>query len=89
VRRASASWNIYYRFAPSAWGNGYAAEVIRASAPLAEQLEPGAMLQATMQPWNTASRAVAESLGMRFCLEQLDHAGVPELIYQLPAAELG
>ena len=91
VRRGAdtgATWNVYYRLKKSAWGHGYAAEVIRAAAPCAEGLEEGAILQAVMRPWNPASEAVARKLGMAFCGSQLDHADVEELVYQIPAADL-
>ena len=88
VRRTAENWNVYYRFSVGAWGNGYACEVIRTAAECAEQLEPGATLQAMVRPWNHASRRVAERLGMQRCLEQADHNGVPELIYQIAAAEV-
>jgi RimJ/RimL family protein N-acetyltransferase len=91
VRRSDdvgATWNVYYRLKKSAWGRGYAAEVIRAAAPYAEALEEGAILQAVMRPWNPASEAVAKKLGMAFCGSRLDHADVEELVYQIPAADL-
>jgi RimJ/RimL family protein N-acetyltransferase len=89
VRRNEVNWNVYYRFHKTAWGNGYAVETIRAAAPCAESIESGATLQAVMRPRNPASQAVAEELGMTFCGNQLDHAGLDQLVYQLPAAELG
>jgi RimJ/RimL family protein N-acetyltransferase len=82
------TWNIYYRLAIQAWGHGYAAEVIRAAAPCAETIQPGALLQAMMRPWNSASVGVAKQLGMTFCGSQLDHGGIEELVYQLPAADV-
>ena len=85
---AGATWNVYYRLKKSAWGRGYAAEVIRAAAPCAEALDEGAILQAVMRPCNPASEAVARKLGMVFCGSQLDHADVEELVYQIPAADL-
>ena len=88
VRRSEVDWNVYYRFHPTAWGNGYAAEVIRAAAPCAESVEPGAILQAEMHPDNLPSRRVAEGLGMTFCGEGQSVTGAPALIYQLPAAEV-
>jgi RimJ/RimL family protein N-acetyltransferase len=91
VRRsggAGTTWNVYYRLKRAAWGQGYAAEIIRAAGPCAEVVEPGAILQAVMRPWNPTSEAVARKLGMTFCGSQLDHADVEELVYQIPAAEL-
>ncbi len=86
VRRNEVNWNVYYRLMVTAWGNGYAEEVIRAAAPCVEAIEPGAVLQAVMRPHNPASEAVAKKLGMIFCGDQPDHDGVEQFIYQLPAA---
>jgi RimJ/RimL family protein N-acetyltransferase len=83
----AGSWNVYYRLHKSAWGHGYAAEVIRLAAECVEVIEPGAVLQAAIRPANAASAAVAEHLGMIFCGSQLDYAGTEDLIYQLPADE--
>jgi len=88
VRRNEVNWNVYYRFTPVAWGQGYAIEVIRTAAPCAEAIEPGAILQAVMRRSNIASRAVAQRLGMTFCGSLPDHAGAEDLVFQLPAAEL-
>jgi RimJ/RimL family protein N-acetyltransferase len=88
VRRNEVNWNVYYRFRTAAWGNGYAVELIRTAAQCAEQVEPGGTLHAVIRPWNPASQAVARRLGMAYCGIQLDHAGVEELVYQLPAAAL-
>jgi RimJ/RimL family protein N-acetyltransferase len=88
VRRNEVNWNVYYRFAPRVWGHGYAAEVIRAAGPFAEAIEPGAVLQAVMRPWNEASQRVAERLKMTFCGKQLDYEGIDELVYQIQAADL-
>jgi RimJ/RimL family protein N-acetyltransferase len=81
------TWNVYYCLAPDARGRGYAQEVIAAAAGCVKQIEPGAVLQALMRPWNVASEAVAKKLGMTFCGSQHDHAGIEELVYQLPAAD--
>jgi RimJ/RimL family protein N-acetyltransferase len=86
VRRSEANWNVYYRLSGAVWGRGYATETIRAAGPCAEAVEPGAILQAMVRPTNMASRAVAERLGMVYCGNQPDHAGVEDLVYQLPAA---
>ncbi|UQX86758.1 GNAT family N-acetyltransferase [Jatrophihabitans telluris] len=89
VRRNQVNFNVYYRLFPHAWGHGYAQEIIRASGPLAERIERGAILQAVIRPVNVASIAVVERLGMIACGRQLDYTGAEQLVYQLPAAELG
>jgi RimJ/RimL family protein N-acetyltransferase len=88
VRFSRVNYNVYYRLHASAWGHGYACEIVRAAAGCAYQLDPEAVLQAVMRPWNRASAAVAERIGMTFCGEQLDYQGVAELVYQGLAVDL-
>jgi ribosomal-protein-alanine N-acetyltransferase len=66
--------NLFYRFAPATWGHGYAAEA--AGAVLAEIAEGESDLPvvARIRPGNTASRRVAERIGLRRAPE-LDNPG--------------
>ncbi|MEV7023431.1 GNAT family N-acetyltransferase [Kitasatospora sp. NPDC093558] len=59
-----AVFNLYYRFRPSAWGLGYAAEAARAA--LAEALPrfPGLPVTALIRADNAPSRRLAERLGL-------------------------
>ena len=57
--------NLYYRFRPSAWGNGFATEVGRASLALAAKASPGTPVVALIRPKNEPSIRVAERLGLR------------------------
>jgi RimJ/RimL family protein N-acetyltransferase len=57
--------NLYYRFRPAAWGNGYATEVGRASLALAAKAAPGLPVMALIRPRNRPSIRVAERLGLR------------------------
>jgi [ribosomal protein S5]-alanine N-acetyltransferase len=55
--------NVYYRFEPAAWGNGYATEMVRAAVELARTHLPGSPLVIRARPSNVASIRVAERTG--------------------------
>lgn len=57
--------NLYYRFRPSAWGNGYATELGGAALALAAKAAPGVPVVALIRPRNEPSIRVAQRLGMR------------------------
>ncbi len=78
--------NLYYRFRPTAWGQGYATELGRAALALAAKASPGAPVVALIRPRNEPSIRVAKRLGMRYEGEvqrqlgvYLKYAIVPEL----------
>ncbi|WP_405162871.1 GNAT family N-acetyltransferase [Nocardia sp. NBC_01499] len=54
--------NLYYRFRPSSWGQGYASEMATAAMSLAERTRPEPVEVMTTTD-NTPSRRVAEKLG--------------------------
>lgn len=56
--------NLYYRFAPSAWGHGYAAEAAAAIADWSAAAHPSAPVLARMARNNPASQRVAERIGL-------------------------
>jgi len=56
--------NLYYRFATTAWGHGYAQETGRAALDLARRKAPGEPVLALIRPDNTPSIRVAERLGL-------------------------
>jgi RimJ/RimL family protein N-acetyltransferase len=58
-------WNLYYRFAVSAQGHGYAAEVARRAIEAAHDVEPERPVVAYLLESNTASRRTTERLGLR------------------------
>jgi RimJ/RimL family protein N-acetyltransferase len=76
--------NLYYRFAPSAWGRGLAGEAVGATLIVARRLFPEVPLVALIRDDNSSSRRLAERLGFR------PHDGFedPEgrTVYVLPAA---
>jgi RimJ/RimL family protein N-acetyltransferase len=65
--------NTYYRFAPSAWGHGYATEMARTALELARRLLPELPVIVRTRPGNLAAQAVAEKLGLRRAPDLEDH----------------
>ncbi|MFJ9691698.1 GNAT family N-acetyltransferase [Kitasatospora sp. NPDC101183] len=58
-------FNLYYRYRPTAWGLGYAAEAARASMAEALPRFPGVPVTALIHEDNLPSRRLAERLGLR------------------------
>ena len=58
-------WNLYYRFAVSAQGHGYAAEVARHAIDAAHDTAPGRPVLAYLLEDNIASRRTTERLGLQ------------------------
>ncbi|MGW5867158.1 GNAT family N-acetyltransferase [Streptomyces sp. NPDC055239] len=56
--------NLFYRFAPSAWGHGFAAEAATAVVAWASQNAPHLPLIARIRPANIASQRVAIRAGL-------------------------
>lgn len=63
------------------WGKGYATEAAAAALDWARVLDPPDVVSLIMER-NTASRRVAEKIGMRPDGETL-HAGLPHLVYRV------
>ncbi|KAA2259462.1 GNAT family N-acetyltransferase [Solihabitans fulvus] len=55
--------NLYYRFRPAAWGNGYAPEMAAAAIEWADRCVPGRPITIIANVENTPSNRVAEKLG--------------------------
>ena len=75
--------NLYYRFRPSAWGRGYAAEMAAAAVEWAGEHRPHRPVVVITRPENVPSQRVAEKLGFRRYLER-DTRGFVEWLYRLP-----
>lgn len=73
VFRGRPVLNTYYRFAPSAWGHGYATEMARAALELARRLLPEMPMIVRTRPGNVAAQSVAEKLGLRRAPDLEDH----------------
>jgi RimJ/RimL family protein N-acetyltransferase len=58
------AWNLGYRFAPEAWGHGFATEAARASLAAAQEARPRTPVTARVLAANAASVRVLERLGL-------------------------
>lgn len=56
--------NLYYRFAPKAWGKGYATEVAKEAIRVANRHLPQLPVVVRTRPTNIASMRVAERIGL-------------------------
>lgn len=61
---AGALFNLYYRLAPVAWGQGIATRFARAAIAHAHEGWPEVAVMARMQPTNTASERTARAAGL-------------------------
>ena len=66
--------NLFYRFGPSAWGQGFASEAATAVAGWASRAVPDLPLIARVRPANVASQRVAVRVGLTRT-EHLDTTG--------------
>jgi [ribosomal protein S5]-alanine N-acetyltransferase len=80
--------NLGYRFAPAAWGKGYATEMARQAVRVAFDALTESSVWALVRRTNTASIHVAEKLGMRAVGELDDVPGwVSSIMYRLDRSE--
>jgi RimJ/RimL family protein N-acetyltransferase len=63
--RYGSVWNLYYRFAPAAQGQGFAAETVAAAQAAARLVHPGLPVIASLLEHNAGSKATAERAGLR------------------------
>jgi len=77
VRVGTAWWNLYYRFTPSAWGRGLAAELVTAAIESAHTVVPERPVVAVLLEHNERSRGRAERAGLRLSWRGAD-ASNPE-----------
>ena len=57
-------WNLLYRFAPEAWGHGFAREAAAEAVRAADDADPSRPVLARVRPANTASARVAAAIGL-------------------------
>lgn len=78
--------NLYYRFAPSVWGRGYAAEAVRCVLRRARERRPNRPVVVITRPDNRPSLALAGRLGFAH-FRDIEYGGAPSVEYRrLPAA---
>jgi RimJ/RimL family protein N-acetyltransferase len=75
--------NLYYRFAPSAWGRGYATTCARDALTWADRHRADRPVVVLTTPDNTPSLAVAVKLGFRH-VRDVVHSGAPSVEYRRP-----
>jgi RimJ/RimL family protein N-acetyltransferase len=64
VRVGTTWWNLYYRFTPSAWGRGLAAELVTSALDCAHTVAPERPVVAVLLEHNVESRGRAERAGL-------------------------
>ena len=75
---AARVWNLGYRLAPSAWGNGYAIELARAAMSEAHRVVPCAPVTGRVLTNNPASAAVLRKAGLSLVWQGSASGSVPE-----------
>jgi RimJ/RimL family protein N-acetyltransferase len=71
--RSGRAWNLYYRLAPSAWGRGYAQEIVTAARAATAQLGSELPHVAFLLEHNEGSRRAAERAGLELVWRGPDH----------------
>ena len=82
-------WNVLYRFAPGAWGHGYAREAAGEALRAARAVDATRPVVARVRPANAASARVAAAIGLER-RPDLDTAGEdgPDEIWSTPDAPI-
>lgn len=75
--RDELAWNLYYRLTPTAWGHGYAQELVAAARAAAAQVRPDLPVVAYLLEHNTGSKRAAERAGLELVWRGPD-AGNPD-----------
>jgi RimJ/RimL family protein N-acetyltransferase len=75
--RGDLAWNIYYRLTPSAWGRGYAQEIIAAARDAVSATGRDLPLVASLLEHNEGSRRAARRAGLELVWRGPD-AGNPD-----------
>jgi [ribosomal protein S5]-alanine N-acetyltransferase len=77
------SFNLYFRFAPSAWGKGYASEVGRVALNAAFSDASAQHVRAMTRPFNTPSIKTIKAVGLKLNREVSDHPGGAHLMFEI------
>jgi RimJ/RimL family protein N-acetyltransferase len=77
LRVGTSWWNLYYRFAPPAWGHGLAAELVTAALDGAHAVDADRPVIAYLLEHNVESRGRAERAGLELVWRGPD-AGNPD-----------
>ncbi|MGL4575676.1 MAG: GNAT family N-acetyltransferase [Burkholderiaceae bacterium] len=77
------SLNLYFRFAPAAWGHGYAAETARAALTAAFEVLHAPHVRALVRPANAPSIKTLERAGLRLLRPMQDAGGGEQLLYEI------
>ena len=75
---AGGVWNLGYRLAPSAWGQGFATELARAAVVAAADTAPGVPITGRVLTNNTASSAVLRRIGLALVWQGSTSAPTPD-----------
>ncbi|WP_439693534.1 GNAT family N-acetyltransferase [Curtobacterium sp. SP.BCo] len=75
---AAEVWNLGYRLAPSAWGNGYATEIAHAAVHAAHDVAPEVPVTGRVLTNNPASAAVLERAGLSLVWQGATSAALPD-----------
>lgn len=75
--RLGLAWNLGYRLARDAWGQGFAQEIIRAAVAAARRVRPDMAVTAYLLEHNARSKAAAERAGLELVWTGPD-AGNPD-----------
>jgi [ribosomal protein S5]-alanine N-acetyltransferase len=77
------SFNLYFRFAPTAWGKGYSSEAARAALNVAFSDANTRHVCAMTRPTNAPSIKTLQSVGLTLKREVSDHPGGAHLLFEM------
>ena len=80
IRTGTAWWNLYYRFTPTAWGRGLAAELVTAATDAASRVAPELPVIACLLEHNRGSRRRAERSGLSLVWRGRDAGPDPDAV---------
>jgi [ribosomal protein S5]-alanine N-acetyltransferase len=80
-----ASLNLYFRFAPAAWSQGFASETARAALAAAFNTLRAPHVRAMVRPANTPSIKTLERVGLRMLRKLNHHEDGEHLLYEITA----